>query len=285
MLQTTAVSPTAPDTAQGLRPFLKWAGGKQRLIPQYQEYFPAAHHINRYYEPFIGGGAIFFHFQPAPAILADRNSTLIEVYQAVQQDVEAVIAALRRHQNEADYFYELRALDVTHLTPAERAARIIYLNKTCYNGLFRENSKGEFNSPFGRYKNPKICNEERLRDASDVLQDAVLMAADFEDVVETAVADDFIYLDPPYAPLTATSNFTSYDKHGFAIADQMRLADTVAKLTKRKCKVMLSNSTAPIIYELYSGGPYRLVEMQARRNINSKANLRGPIKELLILNY
>lgn len=285
MLPTTAVSPPPTTTQQSLRPFLKWAGGKQRLIPQYQDYFPDLQANNHYFEPFIGGGAIFFHFQPTPATLADRNSTLMEVYQAVQQDVEAVIAALRPHRNESDYFYEVRARDVKKLTLAERAARIIYLNKTCYNGLFRENAKGKFNSPFGRYKNPNICNEERLRDASDVLQDVVLMAADFEDVVETAVAGDFIYFDPPYAPLTATSNFTSYDKHGFAIADQMRLAETIAKLTKRKCKVMLSNSTAPIVYELYDRAPYRLVEMQARRNINSNASRRGPIKELLILNY
>jgi DNA adenine methylase len=285
MLPITAVSTPCTADPQSLRPFLKWAGGKQRLIPQYQDYFPAPQAIKHYYEPFIGGGAIFFHFQPTPATLADRNETLMEVYQAVQQDVDSVIAALRPHRNESDYFYDVRAMDVKTLSLAERAARLIYLNKTCYNGLFRENSKGKFNSPFGRYKNPKICNEERLREASDVLQDVTLMAADFEDVVETAVADDFIYFDPPYAPLTATSNFTSYDKHGFALADHMRLADTIAKLTKRNCKVMLSNSTAPIVYELYARPPYRIVEMQARRNINSNASRRGPIKELLILNY
>lgn len=284
MLPTTAVSsPTIP-VKQHLRPFLKWAGGKQRLIPQYQQYFPPCQHIHHYFEPFIGGGAIFFHFQPTFTTLADRNKTLIEVYQAVQQDVEAVIDALRLHRNEADYFYEIRALDVTQLTVAQRAARIIFLNKTCYNGLFRENSKGKFNVPFGRYKNPKICDADRLRLASSALQNVTLLAADFENVVETAVAGDFIYLDPPYAPITATSSFTQYDKHGFAIADQIRLSETVADLTKRGCKVMLSNSSAPIIYDLYAGD-YRLVEMQARRNINSKGNRRGPVKELLILNY
>ena len=284
MLPTTAVSPSIITTQQPLRPFLKWAGGKQRLIDQYQEYFPDFDDINRYYEPFIGSGAIFFHYQPETAVLADRNETLMEVYRAVQQDVEAVIKALRVHYNDSDYFYEVRAQDVTQLTMAQRAARIIFLNKTCYNALFRENSKGKFNVPFGRYKSPKICNEKRLRRASAALENVTLMAADFEDVVETAVAGDFLYFDPPYAPLSATSSFTQYDKHGFALADQIRLSETVAKLTKRGCKVMLSNSSAPIIYDLYERD-YQLVEMQARRNINSKGSQRGPVKELLILNY
>ena len=284
MLPITAVSPSIITTEQPLRPFLKWAGGKQRLIDQYQEYFPDFDDINRYYEPFIGSGAIFFHYQPETAVLADRNETLMEVYRAVQQDVEAVIKALRVHYNDSDYFYEVRAQDVSQLTVAQRAARIIFLNKTCYNGLFRENSKGKFNVPFGRYKSPKICNEKRLRRASAALANVTLMAADFEDVVETAVAGDFLYFDPPYAPLSATSSFTQYDKHGFALADQIRLSETVAKLTKRGCKVMLSNSSAPIIYDLYERD-YQLVEMQARRNINSKGSQRGPVKELLILNY
>jgi DNA adenine methylase len=284
MLPTTAVSPSIFITEQPLRPFLKWAGGKQRLIAHYQEHFPDFDNIDRYYEPFIGSGAIFFHYQPETAVLADRNETLMEVYQAVQQDVEAIIKALRVHYNDSDYFYEVRAQDVTQLTVAQRAARIIFLNKTCYNGLFRENSKGKFNVPFGRYKSPKICNEKRLRRASQALQNVTLMAADFEDVVETAVAGDFVYFDPPYAPLSATSSFTQYDKHGFARADQIRLSETVAKLTKRGVKVMLSNSSAPIIYDLYERD-YQLVEMHARRNINSKGSQRGPVKELLILNY
>jgi len=284
MLPTTAVSPQPINAKQPLRPFLKWAGGKQRLIAQYQEHFPNFQDIDRYYEPFIGGGAIFFHYQPETAVLADRNQTLIDVYQAIQQDVDAVIVALKPHHNDSDYFYEVRAWDVAQLTLAQRAARIIFLNKTCFNGLFRENSKGKFNVPFGRYKNPKICDEERLWAASAALQNVSLMAGDFENVVETAVAGDFVYFDPPYAPLNATSSFTQYDKDGFALADQIRLAETVADLTKRNCKVMLSNSSAPIIYDLYEKD-YRLVDMQARRNINSKASRRGPVKELLILNY
>lgn len=266
-------------------PFLKWAGGKQRLIGQYQPYFPPLETINHYYEPFIGSAAVFFHWRPLPATLADRNEKLIEVYRLVQQDVTAVIAALQPHLNDPDYFYQIRAQDPDLLTSVERAARLIYLNKTCYNGLYRENSLGEFNVPFGRYKRPKICDVDRLCAASAALRGVQLVADDFAAVVETAVSGDFIYFDPPYAPLTATSSFTSYHKHGFTADDQRRLAQTIADLTARDCKVMLSNSSAPLIYELYDHQPYRLIDIQARRAINSKGNGRGPVKELLILNY
>ncbi|MBK8987952.1 MAG: DNA adenine methylase [Chloroflexi bacterium] len=266
-------------------PFLKWAGGKQRLIAQYRPYFPPPGSIRHYYEPFIGSAAVYFHWQPRPAILADRNEQLIEVYKMVQRDVTAVIAALQPHHNDPGYYYAVRAQDPGQLTPAERAARLIFLNKTCYNGLYRENSRGEFNVPFGRYKRPKICDVDRLRAAAAALQPVTLVAADFAWVLDTAVSGDFIYFDPPYAPLTATSSFTSYHKHGFDAADQSRLAQTIEELTGRGCKVMLSNSSAPLIYDLYGRSPYRLIEIQARRAINSKGNGRGPVKELLILNY
>jgi len=278
-MQTAPPSPPQP-----VKPFLKWAGGKQRLIPQYAPYFPQRDRINRYYEPFIGSAALFFHLRPAPATLADRNPKLIELFRQVQQNVEGVIAALQGHKNEEGYYYAVRGQDPAVLPPVARAARLIFLNKTCYNGLFRENSKGKFNVPFGRYKNPKICDADRLRAASAALQGVQLAAADFAEVVSTAVADDFIYLDPPYAPLNATSSFTSYNKHGFDADDQRRLADTIAELTDRGCWVMLSNSSAPLIYDLYPRERYQLIPIQARRNINSKANQRGPVKELLILN-
>lgn len=268
-----------------VRPFLKWAGGKQRLLAQYSDYFPTAAQIGCYYEPFIGSAALFFHHQPHPAVLSDCNEKLIEVYRAVQTDVSAVMDALQPHRNDADYYYQIRAQDPATLSLAARAARLIYLNKTCYNGLYRENSKGEFNVPFGRYKNPKICDAARLQAAAIALQGIELQVGDFAQVVETAVAGDFIYFDPPYAPLSATSNFTSYHKHGFAEADQRRLAATIDRLTDRGCRVMLSNSSAPLIYELYNRPPYRLIEISARRNINSKGNGRGPVPELLIINY
>ncbi len=266
-------------------PFLKWAGGKQRLMPQYEPYLPPLADIGRYYEAFIGSAALFFHWQPPQATLADRNEKLVEVYRAVQQEVAAVIDALRQHRNDEAYFYAVRGQDESRLSPVERAARLIYLNRTCYNGLYRENSKGKFNVPFGRYKNPNICHEERLYAASASLQGVELMAADFAEVVETAVAGDFIYFDPPYVPRSRTSSFTAYDKEGFDEADHIRLADAVDDLTARGCKVMLSNSATPLVYDLYNRHPYTLITIHARRNINRNGNGRGPIRELLILNY
>jgi DNA adenine methylase len=273
------------DYVNSIPPFLKWAGGKQRLLAQYKPYFPKADTIGRYFEPFIGSAAVFFHQQYPQATLSDQNGKLIEVYRSVRDDLDQVLLVLRLHRNESDYYYAIRAQNPAELAPAERSARLIYLNKTCYNGLYRENSKGEFNVPFGRYKNPKICDEARLRAASAILQDVDLQVADFAETVKTAVAGDFVYFDPPYVPLSPTSNFTSYNKKGFGQADQERLADTVAELTSLGVKVMLSNSSAPLVYELYGRSPYRLIDIQARRNINSNAARRGPVKELLILNY
>lgn len=265
------------------KPILKWAGGKRQLIPQYIPYFPKM--MECYYEPFIGSAAIFFHLQPATATLSDRNPHLIEVYQVIQRDVDALIQALQGHINDSDYYYEVRAKDPATLTAVERAARFIYLNKTCYNGLYRENKKGKFNVPFGRYVNPKICNAPRLRAVSQLLQSVDIKALDFDTAVANAQPNDFVYLDPPYAPLSKTSNFTSYDRFGFNDEDQTRLAQTIHTLTERGVNVMLSNSTAPIIQELYSSSHYRKILIQARRNINSKVSKRGHITELLILNY
>lgn len=266
-------------------PFLKWAGGKQRLLAQYAPYFPPREAINHYFEPFIGSAAVFFHQRYARATLSDQNEKLIELYRLVQQDVAGVIRALKPHRNEVDYYYRVRAQNPVDLKPVERAARLIYLNKTCYNGLYRENQKGNFNVPFGRYKNPKICDEQRLQQAAEALQGVELKVADFAAAVGTAVSGDFVYFDPPYAPLSQTSSFTSYHKHGFGDADQVRLAETVHRLTAEGIRVMLSNSSAPLVYELYGLAHYRLVDIQARRNINSKAARRGPVKELLVLNY
>jgi DNA adenine methylase len=197
-------------------------------------------------------------------MLSDQNEKLIEVYCQVRDNVDQVIAELQPHRNEADYYYAIRGQDPAALTPAGRAARLIYLNKTCYNGLYRENSQGEFNVPFGRYKNPKICDEARLCMASAALQGVDLQVADFADAVAAAVAGDFVYFDPPYVPLSPTSSFTSYNKNGFGQADQERLAKTVAALTKSGVKVMLSNSSAPLVYELYGRSAYRLIEIRAR---------------------
>lgn len=266
-------------------PFLKWAGGKSRLLRQYQPYFPTPERMGHYYEPFIGSAAVFFHLQPRPACLSDANRKLVDVYAIVQQEVEALIEALQAHRNEHDYYYKVRAQDPAGLSPVERAARLIFLNRTCYNGLYRENKKGEFNVPFGRYSNPTICNAGRLRSASRALQGVELTVGDFEAVTGRAGAGDFIYFDPPYAPLSATSNFTSYSRDGFGLEDQRRLAETFHLLTARGCNIMLSNSESALVYELYGRRGYRLIPISARRNINSKGDRRGPVTELLILNY
>jgi DNA adenine methylase len=266
-------------------PFLKWAGGKSQLLSQYQDYFPQPEEFGRYYEPFIGSAAVYFHLQPPHARLSDRNDKLIEIYKVVQRHVEDLILTLKQHINDEDYYYQIRAQNPADLTPIQRAARLIYLNKTCYNGLFRENSQGEFNVPFGRYPNPTICDEKRLRTASLALQGVELCVADFEQAVEPAAPGDFIYFDPPYAPRSATSNFTGYHRDGFTTADQVRLAETFHRLAARGCRVMLSNATVPLVYELYDGRGYHFIQVQARRSINSKANGRGPIPELLITNH
>lgn len=275
----------ASSTLQSVQPFLKWAGGKQRLLPQYTPHFPPRDRINRYFEPFVGSAAVFFHRRYAKATLSDRNEKLIELYRMVQNDVEGVIAGLKNHRNEAEYYYRIRGQDLEMLSPAERAARLIYLNRTCYNGLFRENKRGEFNVPFGRYRNPAICDEPRLRAASLALKGVGLSSADFAGAVANAGKDDFVYFDPPYVPLNATSSFTSYDRRGFAERDHRRLADTIHQLTARGCLVMLSNSDTALVRELYRDKQYRLVPIEARRNINSKGDRRGPVAELLILNY
>ncbi|MGW8318192.1 MAG: DNA adenine methylase [Candidatus Promineifilaceae bacterium] len=265
-------------------PFLKWAGGKSQLLDQYTPYLPPRERIGRYYEPFIGSAAVFFHLQPVRACLADVNDKLIEIYQVVQQEVESLIQALKGYENERDYYYRVRAMKPAELDPVQRAARLIYLNKTCYNGLYRENKKGEFNVPFGRYKKPTICDAPRLRAASRALQGVTLRVADFEQAVDGAGPGDFVYFDPPYVPLNATSNFTSYNRYGFGAHDQHRLAETFHRLAQAGCCVMLSNSSAPLVYELYGSHGYRVIEVQARRSINSKAERRGPLTELLILN-
>ncbi len=265
------------------KPIIKWAGGKGGLLAQYAPYFPPAY--RRYFEPFVGSAAVFFYLQPPRSFLFDSNRELIEVYRVIQDAVESLIAALRDHRYEKAHYYAVRAQNPADLSPVARAARFIFLNKTCYNGLYRVNSRGQFNVPFGRHKNPLICDAEALRAASAALQSAELAVAEFEDAVQAAEVGDLIYFDPPYAPLSATSNFTSYTSGGFCADDQRRLAAAYHALDRRGCLLMLSNSSAPLIYELYEGRGYHMYEIAARRAINSKASSRGSITELLITNF
>ncbi len=275
----------APRTHCNPRPFLKWAGGKGRLLEQYRRYFPQQ--FRYYHEPFLGGGAIFFYLQRIcrQAVLTDLNAELVNVYRCVRDDVEELIALLQTHQAQHghDYYYDVRA-QTQWQSSTQRAARLIYLNKTCFNGLYRENSKGHFNVPMGRYKNPRVCDPETLRQASTALQSTDLLCAEFTQVLEQAkTPQDFVYFDPPYHPISATSSFTGYNRYGFRAEDQERLQQTFAQLAACGVKVMLSNSDCEFIRNLYQD--FHIAEIQASRAINSNAKRRGKISELVITSY
>ena len=267
--------------ARKVRPFVKWAGGKGQLLPTLQCYVPPF--FQRYYEPFVGGGAMFFFLQPEQPFISDLNGELINAYQVVQNGVEELIQSLQEHRNEEDYFYQVRGWDPSDVDPAQRASRFIFLNKTCYNGLYRVNQKGEFNVPFGKYQNPAICDEERLREASAALGAAEIAEADFAVAVAEAGENDFVYLDPPYVPLSGTSSFTSYTENGFGPGEQQRLAEVVQELSMRGCRVLLNNSDTPFVRKLYA--EFNIGEALVARSINSNGNGRGAVSELVITNY
>ncbi len=277
------------ETGVGSRPFLKWAGGKSQLIGQYWPHFPRA--IERYHEPFLGSGAVFFALRDrllaGSAVLSDCNEHLINCYQQVQNDVDALIDLLRAHKDlhNERRFYSEREKGLLEGTQLERAARFIYFNKTCYNGLFRVNRAGRFNVPIGRYLNPPICDADLLLAASGALQGVQIACAPYVEVVSRATPGDFVYFDPPYEPLTRTSNFTSYTADSFSQQDQRHLEATVRQLWAKEVFVAVSNSSAALIRNLYSDPPYCRNEVQASRAINSKATARGKIKELFLLNY
>ncbi len=274
-----------PQKTLSASPVLKWAGGKGRLLAQYEPFFPTD--FGSYYEPFVGSAAVFFHLRSRHAdkraTLADVNQELINLYQAIQDDIEGLVARLQVHSKKhcKDYYYKIRAKAIERLSNTERAARLVYLNRTCYNGLYRVNSKGGFNVPMGRYKNPRILDQEKLLAAHRALQKVRLLVEPFEKVLVRARRGDFVYFDPPYQPLSSTSNFTSYTKDNFGEPEQRRLAEVFTRLAERGVQVMLSNSTAPLIRKLYRD--FRQVEVEAARSINSKANKRNKIKELLIV--
>lgn len=274
-------------------PFVKWAGGKGQLLAQFAPYFPAR--FERYIEPFVGGGAVFFHLYNQgrlagrPVVLADHLEELINCYRVVQNRVAELIAELQRHEpykREPAYFYQIRHWDrdpdYHRRSDVERAARFLFLNHTCYNGLYRVNRQGRFNVPFGRYRNPTLGDADNLRTASRALQGVTLLVGDFERCLEFAAAGDFVYLDPPYHPLSDTASFTSYTAADFGAADQRRLAELVRELDRRGCQVMLSNSCTAPVQELYAG--YEQVQVQAVRAINARGDRRGATPELLIMN-
>jgi len=268
-------------------PFLKWVGGKRQLMSDIEPLIPSK--ISTYYEPFIGGGAVLLNQQPKKAVINDYNSELINVYEVVRDQVEDLIEDLATHKNESDYFYSIRVQDreegFEELSPLKRASRVIYLNKTCFNGLYRVNSSGEFNTPFGRYKSPNIVNENVLRAVSKYLQnnDITLLSGDFEDALKGARKGAFVYLDPPYDPVSKSSNFTGYIEGGFGADQQERLRDACVKLNDNGVKFLLSNSATSFIKDLYKN--FEIIEVDAKRHINSVASKRGSVPEVLVRNY
>lgn len=272
-----------------LQPFLKWAGGKRQLVSQIREFIPRK--FDLYFEPFVGAGAILFDLQPRTALINDVNEELINCYRVIKRDPTRLLAHAREHRNTKSYFYNLRSLDratsFNELSPIERASRIIFLNKTCYNGLFRVNSQGQFNVPFGNYSKPVIVDEVVIRAVSRYLNEAEVEISndDFADALSGAGRGDFVYLDPPYDPLSDTASFTGYNLSSFGRDEQRRLREVCDDLSRRKCKVLLSNSDTEFIRDLYGDSKrYTIVGVSATRNINSVGTARGKISELLIFN-
>jgi DNA adenine methylase len=265
-------------------PFLKWAGGKRQLLPELLSRVPDG--IETYFEPFIGGGALFFELCSEArfkrAVIADQNRELVITYRAVKDNVESVIDELIRasERHDKDFYYETRAVDPDTLSIVQRAARLIYLNRTCFNGLYRVNRKGGFNVPMGAYTNPTICDAELLRSCSHALASAEILCGDFQQSTFEVRQGDFVYFDPPYAPVSKSSNFTAFAKEGFKVEDQERLEQWALALDNRGADVLLSNSDCKITRAIYKG--WHIESVQARRNINSKSGKRGVVGEILV---
>lgn len=266
-------------------PIVKWVGGKRQLMFELLKIMPKSY--NRYFEPFVGGGALFFELQPENAYISDMNEELINLYSVVRDNVYELIEDLGKHEVSKEYFLEIRNIDRTEqyakLSNIERASRFIYLNRTCFNGMYRVNSKGEFNVPFGHYKNPRIIDENNLLNCSKLLNKTEIKCADFSEILTKVQKDDFVYFDPPYVPLNETSSFTSYTKDGFDIDMQFKLRDICDELDSMGVKFMLSNSDTKLVNELYAN--YEIKKVFASRQINANADGRGKITEALVRNY
>lgn len=270
-----------------LTPIVKWAGGKRRLLNKIVPFIPPD--ITTYYEPFLGGASVLLAVQPHSAIVNDLNKDLITLYRIIKTDIENLIEHLRQHRNTPEYFYAIRSLDRTptqyeSMTDLERASRMLYLNKTCFNGLFRVNSSGQFNVPFGHYKNPNIVDEKALRDIHRYFNESIIefQNNDFEKILLNI--DDpsaFVYIDPPYDPITKTASFTAYQKQGFDKTDQIRLKECCDILTRKNIRFIASNAATDFISELYTG--YNIITIDARRSINT--NSAKNANEVIIKNF
>ena len=266
-------------------PIVKWVGGKRQLMFELLKNMPE--NYNRYFEPFIGGGALFFELQPQNGYISDMNEELINLYSVVRDDVYELIEDLGKHEVSKEYFLEIRNIDRTEkyaeLSSIERASRFIYLNRTCFNGMYRVNSQGQFNVPFGNYKNPRIVDAENLINCSKLLKNTEIYCADFSEILNKVQKGDFVYFDPPYVPLNETSSFTSYTKVGFDLDMQFKLRDVCDELDSKGVMFMLSNSDTKLVNELYSN--YEIKKVFASRAINANPNGRGKITEVLVKNY
>ncbi|GHV90716.1 site-specific DNA-methyltransferase (adenine-specific) [Spirochaetia bacterium] len=276
-----------------LKPYLKWAGGKRQLLPEIRKYFPKTINNLTYYEPFVGAGAVLFDLQPKKAVINDFNAELILTYRVVKDHIEELIQELKKHKdhNNEIYYYEIRSRDrdkigFNHLNEIERASRLIFLNKTCYNGLYRVNSQGLFNVPYGKYKNPAICEEPVLRAVHLYLNSnkITILNGDFEVTAKKTNDKSFVYFDPPYHSQDKT-NFTGYQADGFNDDEQIRLRDTFLYLTKKNVPCLLSNSDTPFIRELYKDKCFDIITVLAKRAINSAADGRGNVNEVLVKNW
>jgi len=275
-------------------PFVKWVGGKRQLARQFRDmdlYPPDSFNplTATYFEPFVGGGAMFFDLLPKKAVLSDLNSDLVTTYNVIKSNTEKLITKLKEHKkkNCKDYFLKIRKQNPKKLSDVSIAARFIYLNRTCFNGMYRVNKSGHFNVPYGKYVNPLICNEENLMKVKNSLKSVKILNQDYKKTLKIAKNGDFIYLDPPYYPVNRTSNFTSYTSETFLEKEQEELRDTYLKLHKRGCFVMLSNSDTPFIKELYSDldKNIKINKVYAGRAINSNGAKRGKVKEVVVVNY
>lgn len=260
------------------RPFVKWVGGKSQLLEQLGRRAPKT--FGRYFEPFVGGGALYFELKPTKAVLTDVNEELINAYLAIRDDVEGVIAALLGYRYDEEMYYRVRAIDPAKLAPTARAARTIYLNRTGFNGLYRVNKSGAFNVPFGRYSDPLICDAPNLRACAEQLAQAEIAVRPFDAVLDHARPGDFVYFDPPYFPLSETSEFTTYTASGFGLPQQKRLAAVAHALVAKKVHVMLSNADVATARRLYKG--LKIAKVSAARSVSATASGRAGVTELIV---
>jgi DNA adenine methylase len=273
-----------------VKPFVKWAGGKRQLVPTIlANHLPKNYNLQTYYEPFIGGGALLFSLQPKKAVINDSNAELINCYKIIKNSLDELIEDLKNHKNDEYYYYDIRDWDreknFKSKTEVQRASRIIFLNKTCYNGLFRVNSQGQFNVPFGKYKNPNILDIAVLKAVNKYLNEnqVRILNSDFQEAVKDAKGGDFIYLDPPYDPVSETASFTGYDVNGFNKQEQRRLKEVFDDLNSRGCHILLSNACTEFIEDLYKDYPH--TKISAIRAINCNGKKRGKVDEILVKNY